>query len=93
MDQKKLGQGKHSWLWAKLVWLYSDLLQALNAEHLSTVGSQQRGPNFYVGKDTETVVLKEGWSRLQGPMSVCWSPPPFHTHTHRLALGSGVDST
>ena len=61
------------------MWLHSDLPKALKAEHLSDAGSQQRGPNFCVGKVTETVVVKAGCSRLRGPMSVCWSLP-FHTH-------------
>ena len=37
-----LEQGRNSWQWAKHAWLYSDLLQALNGEHLSALGSEER---------------------------------------------------
>ena len=40
----KLGQGRNSWQQVKHAWLYSDLLQALRAEHLPALGSQQWGP-------------------------------------------------
>ena len=39
------GEGRNSWQWVKHAWLYSDL-QALKGEHLSALGSQQRGPSF-----------------------------------------------
>ena len=38
----KLRQVTNFWQWAKHAWLYSELLQALKAEHLSVLGSQQR---------------------------------------------------
>ena len=41
--RSKFEQGRNSLQWAKHVWLYSDLLQGLNGEHLSALGSQQRG--------------------------------------------------
>ena len=34
---------KHPWQWAKLACLYSVLPEALNGEHLSSLGSQQTG--------------------------------------------------
>ena len=39
----RLGQGRNSWQWAKHAWLYSDPMKALKGEHLSALGSQQRG--------------------------------------------------
>ena len=43
-----LGQGRNSWQCVKHAWLYSDLLQALNGEHLSALGSQQREHSFCI---------------------------------------------
>ena len=38
MDQETVKQGRNSWQWAKHAWLYSDLLQALKQEPLTTLG-------------------------------------------------------
>ena len=46
LGSSKLGQGRNSWQGGKHDWLYSDLLQALKAEHLSALGSQQTEPSF-----------------------------------------------
>ena len=42
--RSKFGQVKHSWQWEKHARLYSDLLQVLKREQLSTLGSGQREP-------------------------------------------------
>ena len=42
--ESKLGQRRNSWQWVKHAGLYSDLVQALKAEHLLALGSQQGGP-------------------------------------------------
>ena len=41
-----LRRGRNSWQWTKHAQLNSDLLQALKGEHLSALGSQQRGLYF-----------------------------------------------
>ena len=42
--RSKLTQEGNSWQWVKHAGLYSGLPQALKGEHLSVLGSQQRGP-------------------------------------------------
>ena len=67
MDQETVKQGRNSWQWAKHAWLYSDLLQALKQEPLTTLGndimnkmdvnSASTAPYCGDGKGTE---LKKG---------------------------------
>ena len=44
LGRLKIGQIRNSWQWVKHAWVYSDLLQVLQKEYLSVLGSQEREP-------------------------------------------------
>ena len=61
MDQETVKQGRNSWQWAKHAWLYSDLLQALKQEPLTTLGNDimnKMDVNFCIHS-----TLLWGWQR------------------------------
>ena len=65
----------HLWQWVQHARLHSDLLQALNGEHLTVPGFQQREPEFL---SQYHVCIGEEWSQINLKMSIgVWSTLPI----------------